>query len=407
MDRLLGILGDTMVILSTFDGEHAYDILQIWERTGALEEAPGACAGAVSRGEQIGLPPELMVDLMIRITRLLRSLGSWPEAEVWGCRGIDLARDIGDREKEAEALEGLGDLLLLRGDYDGARNSFEQRRQIYVDAGNDLAVAHADGEIGMIEMEQGNYDEALKRFNRMYDVSRQKGDRPDMARAVGRIGQIHAGRGEHQEALRKYVEALELFTLLGDRSRMAFFEGEIGLIAWNRMEYEAAMDHYQREEKIYRTLGDRHGAAMAGCKIGLIHVDRNELDRAETCFTDYLRTTTELGYRRGIGFAQGDLGIVRLRRGDLDEAMQLFDQALHTHRDLGFPLGIALWLKWKGEVVLAQTIAGSSLSPEQIAMAHAWVVESGKIAASIGKTDAVNEASELASKLAAVGSTKE
>ena len=403
-ERLIGVLGDPMVILSTFEGEHAYDLLQIWERSGALEEAPGACAEAVRRGRQIGLDPELTVDLMIRIARLLRSLGSWHEAEIWGVRGVELARDIGDPRKEAEALEGLGDLLLLRGDYDGAREAFEGRRQICVDYGDDLAVAHADGEIGMIEMEQGNYDEALRRFNRMYEVSRREGDRPDMARALGRIGQIHAGRGEHQAALRKYREALELFSLLGDRSRMAFIEGEIGLIAWNRKEYEEAMEHYRREEQIYRVLGDRHGAAMAGCKIGLIHVDRNDLDRAEECFTDYLRTTTELGYRRGIGFAQGDLGIVRLRRGELDQAMQLFDRALHTHRDLGFPLGIALWLKWKAEVVLAQSSAGDPPSPEQIARARAWAEESGRIATSIGKTDAVSEAAELVSKLAALGS---
>ena len=158
---------------------------------------------------------------------------------------IAIARDIGDRYGEGNALGNLGNIYCALGRYEEAIHSQEEF----------LAIAHA---IGMHRGE-GN---ALGNLGHVY---RSSGNR---------------SRGDYEKAIEYFQGSLAIAREVGQRR-----EEGIVLVNWGATlvqleQYSEAQHHLQPALSIFQALGEQCGEAEANYHLALLHQKIGEMDAA-------------------------------------------------------------------------------------------------------------------------------
>ncbi len=114
--------------------------------------------------------------------------------------GLSLAREIGDRSLLAIILNNLGELARLRGEYDRARELYEQSLDIRGRRSSSAPITLLN--LGLIAFAQGVYEAARSLFEESLGLGKLLGDRGSMASSLNGLAGVHAVRGEHERAAR-------------------------------------------------------------------------------------------------------------------------------------------------------------------------------------------------------------
>ena len=125
-------------------------------------------------------------------------------------RGLQLARQAGDRR-----IEGM--LLHLQADWEYASDNFEaafehlnQARSLLEEAGGGAALADVLTSIGRLYRVHGHPDQALLYYRRAFDLQKAAGARRGMIQSLNATGIVLNQLGRSEEALRGDREALDL-----------------------------------------------------------------------------------------------------------------------------------------------------------------------------------------------------
>ena len=96
-----------------------------------------------------------VIALTAGLAGLLRRDGPWADAITRHTAAIQAARHLGDRLGQADALNDLGDVRRLTGDYPAAAQALEQALGIYRDLGDRLGQANALSDLGVVRLADG------------------------------------------------------------------------------------------------------------------------------------------------------------------------------------------------------------------------------------------------------------
>ena len=96
-----------------------------------------------------------VIALTAGLAGLLRRDGPWADAITRHTAAIQAARHLGDRLGQANALNDLGDVRRLTGDYPAAAQDLEQALGIYRDLGDRLGQANALNDLGVVRLADG------------------------------------------------------------------------------------------------------------------------------------------------------------------------------------------------------------------------------------------------------------
>src|SRR4029077_12456744 len=108
---------------------------------------------------------------------LLRRDGPWADAITRHTAAIHAARHLGDRLGQAGALNDLGDVRRLTGDYRAAAQDLEQALGLYRDLGDRLGQANALNNLGAVRWLTGDYRAAAQDLEQALGLYRDLGDR--------------------------------------------------------------------------------------------------------------------------------------------------------------------------------------------------------------------------------------
>lgn len=222
------------------------------------------------------------------------------------------------------------------GQYDRAREEFEEALALFEEARDWEGLVRARIGIGAAVRGQGDYEAALDHLNLALDLARARlgpAD-PAIAQAYQEIGSVEVSTGRPGEALEHYRQALELRRAASGEPtpevaavlrRMAEAHSELG-------EDDRALDLLEEAEAILRArLGPRH-PRLADTLIvkGSAHWGRGSYDEAIEDFEEAVAILEGLEETRGRSLAAAyiNLGNTYWSRGDYDEALAFYTKAL-------------------------------------------------------------------------------
>jgi tetratricopeptide (TPR) repeat protein/DNA-binding XRE family transcriptional regulator len=265
---------------------------------------------------------------------LVRLDGPWAEAITRHATAVQAARSLGDRLGEANALDDLGDVRGLAGEFPAAAQALEQALAIYRDLGDRLGQANALRDLAYVRGAD-DYPAAALTLEQALAIYRDLGDRLGQADALTWLGIIRLVTGDFRAAAQALEQALAICRDLGDRL------GEAGALTWlgdvRRMtgDYPATAQALEQALGICRDLGDRAGQATALIFIGDVRRATGDYPAAAQALEQALGIFGDIGHREYYAIALAGLGDVRRATGDYPAAAHALDQALAIARDIG------------------------------------------------------------------------
>ena len=291
-----------------------------------------------------------VIALTAGLAGLLRSDGPWAQAITRHTAAIWAAQQLGDRLDEANALNDLGDVRYVTGDYPGAVHNLEQALDIYRGIGDRLGQANALNDLGVVRLVTSDYPAAVQDLQRALGIYRDLGDRLGQANAINDLGDFRLFTGDYPGAVQDLEQALDIYRDIGYGRGQANALLRLGVVRRLTSDFPGAVYDLEQTLGIYRGLGDRLGEANALLRLGDVRRLTGDYPSAVQDLGQALGVYRGLGDRLGQANALSYLGDALRLTGDYPAAVEDLEQALGIYRDLDEPFGQAGTLGYLGIV---------------------------------------------------------
>lgn len=124
---------------------------------------------------------------------------------------LEIYRDLGDRQGQANALRYLGAARRLTGDYSSAAESHEEALGIYGDLRDRQGESEVLNETGTLHRVRGDLSRARECQLRALNLAREIVSSTDQARALAELGRCALALGNSDSAEANLRQALEIF----------------------------------------------------------------------------------------------------------------------------------------------------------------------------------------------------
>jgi tetratricopeptide (TPR) repeat protein len=240
---------------------------------------------------------------------------------------LETARRLGDRRREAVALNNLGAALREVRRFEEAITACQDAAGVFREIGDRHGEADALNNLGSALHEVRRFDEAITAHRRDLEICKESGDRHGQAEALNNLGLALREVGRFEEAIRAHEEAVSICQETGDRHGEGSALNNLGVAipkVWPRV--NEAIVALQRAAAIFRETGDRHAEGSALDNLGVALRAANESGEAISVHEEAVSIYQETGDRYGEGRALSNLGLVLAgayqRRDDAIVALQ-------------------------------------------------------------------------------------
>lgn len=296
------------------------------------------------------------------------SLGQYERAIDFQQQALIIAREIGDREEEGSALGNLGGVYNTLGQYERAIDYYQQALIIAREIGDLRGEGNVLGNLGNTYGNLGQYERAIDHYQQSLVIVREIGHRRGESYNLGNLGIVYDSLGQYEQAINYHQQALAIAREIGDRRGEGADLGNLGN-AYNCLgEYERAIDFHQQCLTIAREIGNRQGESVALGNLGLAHDNLGHYEQAINFHQQYLAIAREIGNRQGECNALGNLGITFRKLGDFTQAVDYAYQHLTFAREIGDRRGEGTGLRELGVALLRQESTAKALENLEAAL---------------------------------------
>jgi predicted ATPase/class 3 adenylate cyclase len=245
-----------------------------------------------------------------------------------------LARRLGHRPCEVQALGTLGNMHYEQGRRDEARECHEQALAIVREVGDGRSEAYLLNSLGSLQRAQGRPDDALAHYQRAISISRERGDPGNEAGGIHGLQLLAWSRGRLDEARGLLEQVLAALRKIGNRRDEVRALVNLGSLGREQGRVEEARQHYEQGLVLARELGDRRVEGILLGQQGALSLDQGRLDEVRALLEEALAIHREVGNPSSEGLDLGTLAGLGYEQGRLDEARALTEQVLAIAREL-------------------------------------------------------------------------
>jgi tetratricopeptide (TPR) repeat protein len=254
-----------------------------------------------------------------------------------------------------QALSMRGDSQAQIGQHAAARAIYERVVEVARRIGNRKAEGEALQNIGNTYYFQNRFAEALECYERRLALERDPLNEAGAAGALLGIATIRYSSFEYGEALEAYREALAFYEALDDEAGSATALLSTGNVLYLQGDLEGAIADYRRSRDLYKRTHNTDGEARALAGLGRGLVAQGDYAPALDAFAGVWEEGRARGNRVMQANASHSTGDVHLRLGNADAARAAFNdsrQHLEAAEDLS-----GVGRAWQG-TALAELLAG-------------------------------------------------
>jgi tetratricopeptide (TPR) repeat protein len=315
---------------------------------------------------------------------------------------IELARQMGNKKKEAQALLNLARCYGVGGglvDINKARECFDMSLKLIKETGdaagevrwnmmvgwdmvwamgltaeggahlqkaidmcrkfeNKRGLAPAVGLLGTAHIFMGDFEAAIKEVKESADIAREIGNQFLLVGTFHWSLLCHAGRGEYDEALKALDELSKSANEIGIKHMVAAVPNHYGWIYNDLYNFDKSVVHNENGIDVSQRLEDPECEIFSLLNLVGDHIGLGDYDRAQH-FLDEVQEKRELKWYRtrewryGMHFSRY-MSELSLLKGDYPKAMEFAEDTLARGQDTTSKKYIAMGWKLKGEVLMAK-----------------------------------------------------
>jgi predicted ATPase len=315
-------------------------LVRFWSIRGLMTEGRRWLADALAAAA--GVPPAVLAKAHYAAGFAALGQGDYPQAKPFFEESLALARDGGDVQREAAALQQLGWLVMTRGKY-----------------------------------EEDHVVRARELASKALELSQQIGDKLVQSGSLNILADLSSEEGDDETAGRLYEQSLALRREIGDKRLIANSVLTLGRAEIRHGEFDRAGILLQEGLALAQDLHDTWSMSLALVNLGRIELQTGEdVARASTLFADGLRLAKERGDKRVAAECIQGVAAAAGLNGDEAGAARLLGAAEALLESIGAhpsPAEVAIGDRYAPparealgeERFAAEWAAGRALPPEQ------------------------------------------
>jgi len=284
---------------------------------------------------QQGVILDQRLPLVYMVAEFARLQGDYEQARQLFEEGLTLARVAADSFYVASGLNSLGNVAQNQGEYAAARTFFAEALDVMRELGDERSVASVLVNLGVLAAEEGDRARARGLYEESLSISRRLGAVHLVSMALGNLGNVILAQGDYANARGLFEEALGLERELGHKQGLANTLHSLGVVASEQGDHAAGQAFYEESLALHRETGARRGAAIALHCLGNLAFERGDYASARAFYEEALAIQQAIGHKSHVAALLGRLGHVASREGDHQAAERLCEESLALARELG------------------------------------------------------------------------
>jgi CHAT domain-containing protein/tetratricopeptide (TPR) repeat protein len=134
----------------------------------------------------------------------------YPERIKLDTEALEIARQVGDRRIEGQALHGIGQWLFVQGDSEGAEQRYEEAEALLDHPEDRIALARVLLSEGRLQRAHGEIDRAIALYGRGLKMAEETGDKQGSVQIMNAMGASYGDAKRYREALGIFQRAYDL-----------------------------------------------------------------------------------------------------------------------------------------------------------------------------------------------------
>ena len=244
-----------------------------------------------------------LADLATARFDILRNLGNIH----WNSGNYELARDswqqalkiaqaITDTGRMGKAYGNLALLCWTLGQHDQARDYHQKSLELFEEVGDKRGMALTLNNLGALHWSLGDYEEASKYWQKALNIAQEIRDRRVQGMSLGNIALVHHILGQYQEARKTFEQSLAIAQETRDKYQIALNFSSVGLVHQALGEYGQALGYQEKAVAIFREIDDKRQVSEALQNLASVSLDLKQYDTA----LEHLREALEIANRLGL-----------------------------------------------------------------------------------------------------------
>lgn len=295
---------------------------------------------------------QLARDLLLSLAPRMEREGFRREWLPYLERGIDVCRQLGDRQTEARLALAIGRIHRLRGDYGAANQWLTSSAAIFQQLANPAGRAQALNQLAYVARLQNEFDQARAFVDEAFRLLDDED--PERAGSHWVLGTMANAVMDWEAAERHHYAALEIWQAAGDRQRAAWSLQNLGNTLRGAGRYTDAAATIQQAIVLLGELNDPVNQAIARMNRGIVHIYDQDPAQALALFHLAEPVFRQVGDQLHLAMVYTNMTIVERDLGHFEAAEQSGRHAIHYSEIIGDLKMVANALDELGLVLLAQ-----------------------------------------------------
>nr|WP_269440664.1 tetratricopeptide repeat protein [Micromonospora tarapacensis] len=276
-----------------------------------------------------------VVGLTAAIAAHLRTDGSWALAISLHTSAANAAHRLTEQLGEATALNNLGDMEYLVGNFPAASTALEQALTIFRDIGERLGEADALHHLGAVRSMTGDFPAASAALEQALTIYRDLGNRAGEAHTLNHLGEVRYLIGDFPAARAVLKRALAMHRDLGNRAAEADALNHMGAVLSMAGAPSAAGAALEQALTIFRDIGDQLGEVESLNPIASLHLIAGDPQQARFHHHQALQIARTINSTLEQARALEGIGRCELATSNMKTAITTLRQALGIYQRMG------------------------------------------------------------------------
>jgi len=299
------------------------------------------------------------------------ALSEFERAVAAGEQAVALAREIGDRVAEAEALSGLGWAATWGHRFDAAVDYANRAIDIGTAAGALAPVAASQMAIGLVRGNTGRLTESRVHYEQARAIGQRVADVSTQALSLGFLGILRNWAGEYREAVELASEGLRLAREAQQVLPLAIDLWETALPRIGQGDYDEARTLLEEGLVFCEKAGEEVLALRMANTLGWLWMECGDLTRAAELNARAADGARKRGDPETIANPELNLADIFIAKGDLTLAGELLEGVQALVR----APSTSEWMRWRYSTHLLASLADLALARGDHAAAEARATE--------------------------------
>jgi CHAT domain-containing protein/tetratricopeptide (TPR) repeat protein len=260
------------------------------------------------------------------------------------------SRKAKDLHEETRVLNALGYLQTVLANYTDALTLLSRAHQLSLRHGNRQNEAQALSNIGETFHDMGQLDRALEYEQKALQLWRDLNDQGGQAQALLRTGYARMSMGQVEEALSAYQESLRLFKEMNLYRKQAFVLAALGHLNSQSGKKQQAISYYAQAETLCQNIEDPYIRAELSAGSGYVYYELGEMEQALHYNKQALSLYSSLSDRWAVAALHLSIGKIYLSMGEAEGALKQYQTGSALIKTLSNPRLEASLLSQSGEV---------------------------------------------------------